>query len=47
VSELFVLREKVNGEFAEGRDLLKHMAERTKTAIQKTRAKVGKFEERE
>jgi len=36
LSELFVLREKVNGEFAEGRDLLKHMTERTKTAIQKT-----------
>ena len=35
-SELFVLREKVRAEFAEGRDLLKHMAERTKTAIQKS-----------
>ncbi len=35
-SELYVLLQKVNGEFTEGRDLLKHMAERTKTAIQKS-----------
>ncbi|PYS99836.1 MAG: hypothetical protein DMF63_10090 [Acidobacteria bacterium] len=35
-SELFVLRGKVNEEFGEGRDLLRHMAERTKTAIQKS-----------
>ena len=36
LSELFVLREKVEAEFAEGRDLLKHMAERTKTFIRKS-----------
>jgi hypothetical protein len=35
-SELFVLREKVLAEFDEGRDLLKHMAERTKTFIKKS-----------
>jgi phosphopantothenate synthetase len=36
LSELFVLREKVNAELAEGRDLLKHMAERTKSFIKKS-----------
>ncbi len=36
VSELYVLREKVNAEFHEGRDLLKHMAERTKSFIKKS-----------
>ena len=36
LSELSVLREKVNAEFAEGRDLLKHMAERTKSFIKKS-----------
>ena len=36
LSELFVLREKVEAEAAEGRDLLKHMAERTKTFIKKS-----------
>lgn len=36
VSELFVLREKVEAEFAEGRDLLKHMASRTKGSIKKS-----------
>jgi chromosome segregation ATPase len=36
LSELFVLREKVLAEFAEGRDLLKHMAERTKSFIKKS-----------
>jgi hypothetical protein len=36
LSELFVLREKVQAELAEGRNLLKHMAERTKTAIKKS-----------
>lgn len=35
-SELYILREKVNVEFAEGRDLLKHMAERTKSFIKKS-----------
>jgi hypothetical protein len=41
LSELFVLREKVNAEFAEGRDLLKHMGERTKTAIQKSERRLA------
>ncbi len=36
VSELYVLREKVNAEFKKGRDLLKHMAERTKSFIKKS-----------
>jgi len=35
-SELYVLREKVKDELSEGRDLLKHMAERTKGAIKKS-----------
>jgi len=36
LSELFLLRQKVQAELAEGRDLLKHMAERTKTHIKKS-----------
>jgi hypothetical protein len=36
LSELFVLREKVKAEMIEGRDLLKHMAGRTKTQIRKS-----------
>jgi hypothetical protein len=40
MSELFVLRQKVHAELAAGRDLLKHMAERTKTAIQKTQRRL-------
>ena len=36
LSELFILREKVQAELAEGRNLLKHMAERTKTSIKKS-----------
>lgn len=36
LSELYVLREKVNAEFEAGRDLLTHMAERTKTFIKKS-----------
>lgn len=36
LSELYVLREKVLAEIEEGRDLLKHMAERTKTFIKKS-----------
>lgn len=36
LSELYVLREKVEVELAEGRDMLKHMAERTKTHIKKS-----------
>ena len=36
LSELFILRERVQAELVEGRNLLKHMAERTKTAIKKS-----------
>ncbi|HEV8591396.1 MAG TPA: hypothetical protein VGQ55_04770 [Pyrinomonadaceae bacterium] len=36
LSELYVLREKVEAELAEGRDMLKNMAERTKTHIKKS-----------
>lgn len=36
LSELFVLREKVNAEMNEGRDMLKQMAERTKSYIKKS-----------
>lgn len=36
LSELFVLREKVRAEMAEGRNMLKQMAERTKTHIKKS-----------
>jgi len=35
-SELFELYQKVEEEYSEGRDLLKHMAERAKTHIKKT-----------
>ncbi len=35
-SELFILRQRANDELAEGRDMLKQMAERTKTGIKKS-----------
>ena len=41
LSELFVLREKINAEFIEGRDLLKHMAERTKGFIKKSERRLA------
>lgn len=41
LSELFVLREKIVAEFAEGRDLLKHMAERTKGFIKKSERRLA------
>lgn len=41
LSELFVLREKVRAEMDEGRDLLKHMAERTKTFIRKSERRLA------
>lgn len=41
LSELFVLREKVRAEMSEGRDLLKHMAERTKTFISKSERRLA------
>jgi hypothetical protein len=40
-SELFVLLEKVKVELNEGRDLLKHMAERTKGAIKKSERRLA------
>jgi len=40
-SELFVLLEKVNADVAEGRDLLKHMAARTETAIKKSERRLA------
>jgi hypothetical protein len=40
LSELYGLRQKVEAELVLGRDLLKHMAERTKTAIQKTKRRL-------
>jgi hypothetical protein len=36
LSELFILREKVQAEMLEGRNMLKQMAERTKTLIKKS-----------
>jgi hypothetical protein len=39
-SELFELYKKVEAEFLEGRDLLKHMAERAKTHIKKTQRRL-------
>src|SRR5687768_7666637 len=40
LSELFLLLQKVHVEATHGRDLLTHMAERTKTAIQKTQRRL-------
>jgi len=39
-SELFILFTKVNAEMPQGRDLLKHMAERTRTHIQKSQRRL-------
>ena len=39
-SELFELYQKVEAENSEGRDLLKHMAERAKTHIKKTQRRL-------
>ncbi len=39
-SELFELFQKVEAEYIEGRDLLKHMAERAKTHIKKTQRRL-------
>jgi hypothetical protein len=36
LSELFILRQKVNAEMLEGRNLLKQMGERTKSHIKKS-----------
>lgn len=40
-SELFVLRAKVLAEMAEGRNMLKHMTERTKTHIKKSERRLA------
>jgi predicted nuclease with TOPRIM domain len=40
LSELFVLKTKVQAEVAEGRDLLKHMAARTRTFIKKSQRRL-------
>ncbi len=40
LSELFLLRVKVNAEIAEGRNLLKHMAARTQSAIKKSQRRL-------
>ncbi len=41
LSELYVLRQKVNSEMLEGRNLLRQMAERTKTHIKKAERRLG------
>ncbi len=41
ISELFVLHEKVEAEMREGRNLLKQMAERTKTHIKKSERRLA------
>ena len=38
--ELFILRKKVDAEFAEGRDLLEHMANRTRSHINKVQRRL-------
>lgn len=45
LSELFVLREKVEREQREGRNLLKQMAERTKTHIKKATRRLNNLEQ--
>lgn len=44
LSELFVLRQKVNAEMLEGRDLLRQMANRTKTLIQKAKRRLANLQ---
>jgi hypothetical protein len=41
LSELFILREKVQAEMLEGRNMLKQMAERTKTHIKKAERRLA------
>jgi len=41
LSELFILREKVQAEMLEGRNLIKQMAERTKTLIKKAERRLA------
>ena len=44
-SELFILREKVRAEMIEGRNLLKQMAERTKTHIKKAERRLSNLQQ--
>ncbi len=41
LSELFILREKFNAEMLEGRNMIKQMAERTKTHIKKSQRRLA------
>lgn len=45
ISELYTLREKVNAEMREGRNLLKHMAGRTRSAIMKNERRLANLRE--
>jgi predicted nuclease with TOPRIM domain len=45
ISELFTLREKVNAEMKEGRNLLKHMAGRTRSHIMKNERRLANLRE--
>jgi regulator of replication initiation timing len=45
LSELYILREKVRAEMLEGRNLLKQMAERTKTHIKKAERRLGNLKQ--
>ena len=44
LSELFILREKVQVEMLEGRNMLKQMAERTKTLIKKSERRLANLQ---
>ena len=44
LSELFILREKVDAEMLEGRNMLKQMAERTKTLIKKSERRLANLQ---
>jgi len=44
LSELYILREKVNLEMLEGRNLIKQMAERTKTLIKKSERRLANLQ---
>jgi len=45
LSELFILREKVQAEMLEGRNLIKQMAERTKTHIKKAERRLASLKD--
>ncbi len=44
LSELFILREKYNAEMLEGRNMIKQMAERTKTHIKKSQRRLANLQ---